>query len=74
MAGSSSQGNIEDALALLPPAGQEVEFDAYKAQLYTANPDNAKDAFTQMLKRELVNKRLVTKDDGKHVVMLSRKA
>lgn len=69
----TTQGNIEDALDLLPPAGQEVEFNAYKAQLYAANPDTGKDAFTQILKRELVNKRLVTTEPGKHVVMLSRK-
>jgi hypothetical protein len=63
---------VQAALDLLPPAGTEVEFDAYKAQLYAVNPDNGRDAFAHILKRDLVNKQLVTTSPGVHKVMLSR--
>ena len=62
---------LAQALALLPASG-EVEFDAYKAQLFTAMPDNAKDVFTYALKNDLLNKRV---EISNHVakVYLSKK-
>lgn len=65
---------VEAAVALLPPTGSKVEFNAYKAQLYTAYPDGGRDAFAHMIKKNVVNKELVSGPDGKPVVMLSRKA
>lgn len=66
------QAQIEDALALLPATG-EIEFDAYKAQLYIANPDGGKAVFTHILNAGKLNKR-VKIEDGVPVVYLSRKA
>lgn len=70
--------NLEDlviaAVALLPPTGSKIEFDAYKAQLYAAYPDGGRDAFAHMIKKGIVNKELDRNNDGKLVVMLSRKA
>ncbi len=53
----SIDSQVQAALELLPVSG-EVEFDAYKAQLYAANPDGGKAAFQMMLKNQMVNKRL----------------
>jgi len=62
---------VQQALDLLPAKG-EVEFDEYKAQLFGAMPDKAKDVFTYALKNNLVNKRVEISD---HVakVYLSKK-
>jgi hypothetical protein len=65
---------VKAAVALLPPAGEEVEFDTYKAKLYSEYPDGGRDSFAHMIKRDVVNKKLRKNADGKPVVMLSRKA
>lgn len=65
---------VAGGLELLPPVGQDVEFEAYKAQLYAAYPDSGRDAFAHMIKRDLVKKELKTVGPRQHVVMLSRKA
>lgn len=63
---------IADALELLPVEG-EVDFDAYKAQLYAQNPDNGKVVFTHMIKNKLFSRRLeVNAPDV--LVYVSRKA
>lgn len=71
---STLQENINEAVALLPPAGEKVEFDTYKGQLYSANPNTGKDVFTYMLKNDLVKRELSKNADGKPIVLLSRKA
>lgn len=48
---------MKEALDLLPVEG-EVEFDTYKAQLYAANPDGGKEAFTNLLKNHALNRRV----------------
>lgn len=68
------QDLVDAAVELLPPAGQEVEFDAYKAKLYAAYPDGGRDAFAHMIKKGVIAKKLMSGADGKPVVMLSRKA
>lgn len=65
---------VVQALELLPPAGQTMEFDAYKAKLYAAIPDNGRDVFAHMIKRDLVGKKLSRKSDGSVAILLSRKA
>lgn len=65
---------VKAGIELLPPVGQKVEFDEYKAKLYAAYPDGGKDAFARMIKAELVNKELSADANGKMVVLLSRKA
>lgn len=66
------QDQINAAVELLPPVGQTIEFNAYKGQLYAANPDGGKDAFTFMLKNKLVKQELSSGEDGKPIVLLSR--
>lgn len=66
------QQQIEEALALLPETG-EIEFDAYKALLQAQNPDGAKEVFTQILKKQMLARRLITRPLPA-TVMLSRKA
>jgi len=66
------QAQIDEALELLPPTG-EVEFEAYKAQLYTANPDGGKAVFTHLLLTGKLQKRLQVAG-GAVTVFLSRKA
>jgi hypothetical protein len=58
------QESIDAAVELLPPAGQSIEFDEFKAQLYAANPDGGRDAFAYMLKNKLV-KTTVTRQADK---------
>lgn len=70
----TKQDNINAALDLLPPAGEKVEFDTYKGQLYGANPDGGKEAFTHILKNNLVNRELSRNEEGKPIVLLSRKS
>ena len=65
---------VAAGVELLPPVGQEVEFDTYKAQLYAAYPDGGRDAFAHMIKRDVIKKMLGRNAEGKPVVMLSRKA
>lgn len=69
---TSKDAQIQAAMDLLPETG-EVEFDAYKAQLYAQNTDRGKEVFTQLLKAKLVTQRLQFVD-GKPTVFLSRKA
>lgn len=68
------QEQIDAAVALLPPVGQSVEFDAFKAQLYTANPDGGKDAFTYMLKNGLVKTKVTRQADKTMKTTLERPA
>jgi len=65
---------VVQAIALLPAVGQSVEFEAYKANLYAAIPDNGRDVFAHLIKKDLVGKKLSRDKDGNIVVMLSRKA
>jgi hypothetical protein len=73
MAGKTLDDSVKAAVDLLPAVGTEMEFDAYKAKLYAADPDNGRDAFAHMIKKEIVNKKLSRDASGKIVVMLSRK-
>jgi len=50
---------VSDALTLLPAEG-EVEFNDYKAQLYVEYPEQGRDAFQHMLKKDMFKKRLDT--------------
>lgn len=68
----NEQEQVNQALALLPSDGSEVEFDAYKAALYAANPDGGKVTFTRILTNKLVNRRL-TLANGGYAVWLSKK-
>lgn len=68
------QDSVDAALELLPAVGQKVEFDAFKAQLYTADPDNGRDAFAYMIKQGLMQKKLEHSPEGGMSLMLSRKA
>lgn len=68
------QQSIDGALELLPPVGQVVEFDTFKGQLYATDPDGGKDAFTHIIKNNLVKRDLVRNAEGAMVVQLSRKA
>ena len=54
------QEQIDDALSLLPETG-EIEFDAYKALLQEQNPDGAKDVFSTILKKKMLEKRLISR-------------
>jgi hypothetical protein len=74
MAGKNMDEVVKSAVALLPPVGQDIEFDEFKAKLYAAEPNNGRDAFALMLKNDLVNKTLKTVGDHQHRVMLSRKS
>ena len=74
MAGKTLQDSVDAAVELLPPAGQTVEFNAYKAKLFTADPNNGKDAFAYMLKGDVINKTMGRNAEGKPVVLLSRKS
>lgn len=47
---------VQAALELLPASG-EVEFDAYKAQLYAANPENGKAVLTHIVAKRLTDRR-----------------
>jgi len=50
---------VVDALTLLPIEG-EIEFNAYKAQLYVEYPEQGRDAFQHLLKKNMVKSRLDT--------------
>lgn len=50
---------VADALELLPVEG-EIEFEAYKANLYAEYPEAGRDAFQHILKKDMVGKRLDT--------------
>lgn len=74
MAGKKSLDvQIEEAVAMLPPAGEAIEFDEFKAKLYAANPD-AKDAFSFMLKNNLVKARVKRQPDKSMKTTLERPA
>lgn len=68
------QEQIDAAVEMLPPAGQRVEFDEFKAQLYAANPDGGKDALTYMLKNRLVTTTVVRQADKSMLTTLERPA
>lgn len=68
----NEQEQVDQALTLLPSDGSEVEFDAYKAALYAANPDGGKATFTRILTNKLVNRRLSLSNGG-CAVFLSKK-
>jgi len=51
---ATSDERVQAAIDLLPSDGGEVEFNAYKAQLQAADPDNWKEDFNRMLKYNLV--------------------
>jgi len=72
VASKSLQAVIDAAVELLPPAGGEMEFNAYKAKLTAAEPDLARDAFTYLLKNGGIAQKLTTNAQGQHIVMLSR--
>ncbi len=72
VATKSLQAVIDAAVEILPPAGGEMEFNAYKAKLTAAEPDLARDAFTYLLKSGGIAQTLKTNAQGQHVVMLSR--
>lgn len=73
MPATDLQSMVNEAVEMLPPAGEKVEFNAYKAQLYAANPDNGRDVFAHMIKREVVKKELGRNEENAIVVLLSRK-
>jgi len=64
---------VGKAIELLPKSGT-VEFNAYKAQLYAALPDNGRDVLAHMIKRGMIENQLGRDSSGKVVVLLSRKA
>lgn len=68
------QDAVDVALELLPPVGQKIEFDEFKAKLYADQPDNGRDAFARIIKQDLAVKELSRNADGKIIVLLSRKA
>jgi len=74
MARENLDALVETAIKLLPADGSQLEFNAYKAKLYSALPDEGKDAFTRMLTANMVNKSLSRDSAGNVVVLLSRKA
>jgi hypothetical protein len=73
MPANDLQGMVNEAVDMLPPKGEKVEFNAYKAKLYAANPDNGQAVFSHMIKREVVNKELGRNEENAIVVLLSRK-
>lgn len=64
---------VAKAISLLPSNGSTMEFNAYKAALYSAMPDQGKEAFTRMLTANLITKSLTRDSNGKTAVLLSRK-
>jgi len=70
MAGTNDM--VAAALELLPKAGEWMEFDDYKANLYNANPSKGRDVFAHIIKNDLALKKLDTNTEGRVVVMLSR--
>jgi len=74
MASGSMQDMTGSAIELLPKVGEWVEFDAYKSNLYAANPAKGKDVFAHIIKNDLVLKKLDTNTNGQVVVFLSRKS
>lgn len=68
----SFNDKVKEALALLPPEGQKMEFDEYKAKLYSVNPDTGKDVFTHLIKRDLIGKVLDQREDGSHMLNVFR--
>lgn len=64
---------LSEAVEMLPPVGKTVVFDDFKAQLYSANPNNGRDVFSYLIRQGLVQKRLSRNSDGQMVVLLSRK-
>lgn len=71
MAGTMTE-LIKGAIDLLPKKGDWVEFDAYKSSLYASQPEQGRDVFAHLIKRDLVLKKLDTNTEGKVVVFLSR--
>lgn len=65
---------VLEALDLLPPAGQKMEFEVFKAKLYASNPSKGRDVFAHIIKNDLAVKELGRNASNKIVVNLSRKA
>lgn len=63
---------VSDAVNLLPPKGEWVEFDVYKSNLYGNQPESGQSVFAHMIKKDVVLKKLDTNSSGQVVVMLSR--
>ncbi len=74
MASGTFDSMTKSAVDMLPKAGEWVEFDKYKADLYGANPEKGRDVFAHIIKNDLVVKKLDTNTNGKVVVFLSRKS
>lgn len=70
----SLQEQIDGAVALLPPAGESIEFDEFKSKLYAEYPDNGKDVFTYMLKNKLVKTTVTRQADKSMKTTLARPA
>jgi len=69
---ATSKDNWEsDAIALLPASG-ETTFDAYKASLYDAYPDNGKELLSKLLASQAFSKRIEIKE-GHATLYVSRK-
>lgn len=68
------QEQIDAAVELLPPVGESIEFNAFKAKLYAANPDGGKDAFTYMIKNGLVKTKVTRAADKSMTTTLERPA
>lgn len=63
---------VKAGIAMLPPAGEKMVFDDFKAKLYAAYPDGGRDAFARMIKADLIKKELDKDKDGNHVLLVSR--
>lgn len=73
MAVKNFEDQLDEALALLPAVGQWMEFNEYKAKLYSANPQGGQPVFERMLKFDVVQKKLDVDTNGKPIVLLARK-
>lgn len=69
---ATSDDIVKAGIDMLPPAGQTIEFDAFKAQLYAKYPDGGRDAFARMIKADLIKKELTKDKDGKMALLVSR--
>jgi len=65
---------VAEAVELLPPVGEAIEFNEFKAKLYAVNPDGGKDAFTFMLKNGMVKSKVKRQPDKSMKTTLERPA
>ncbi|MBI1278192.1 MAG: hypothetical protein GC179_08700 [Anaerolineaceae bacterium] len=68
----SLQEQIEAAVEMLPPAGETILFDEFKAKLYAANPNGGRDAFAFMLKNGLAKTTVQRQPDKSMKTFLQR--